>query len=385
MSDDSPIQEPPAPTDDRTRIGVPRWLRWVGAVVAILGVGLMAYLNRDLVTGRELGETPGDLVVERELEAVLARADDLTPTYREGLAPFVATVGGELMPYEIMLASVLPGETVPVEIEASQTNAPAGVGPDPTAFRAAAGAGSLDRTGPGGWTWTAPDSAGVFPLRVEGPNGGLTVHAFVLVPYAEKTADALNGYRIGDYPTETYRGNPVYEQPRGFIEVTEDLLDVAVSPHFTLRQFICKQTDPTGGPFPKYLLLEPELLRKLEGLLSEVNAEGISASGFHVMSGYRTPFYNRSIGNTTTYSAHLYGIAADIFIDEDADRYMDDLNGDGTVNVADARLLYDEVEGAEHEAWYEGLEGGLGLYGPAPHRGPFIHVDVRGEPVRWGL
>ena len=27
--------------------------------------------------------------------------------------------------------------------------------------------------------------------------------------------------------------------------------------------------------------------------------------------------------------------------------------------------------------------GGLGIYGPAPHRGPFVHVDTRGEPVRW--
>ena len=29
------------------------------------------------------------------------------------------------------------------------------------------------------------------------------------------------------------------------------------------------------------------------------------------------------------------------------------------------------------------LVGGLGIYGPAPHRGPFIHVDVRGEAARW--
>jgi hypothetical protein len=384
MSDDGPIQAPPASADDDTHVGLPRWVRWVTAVVVLVGIGAMAYLGRGLLTGRELAETPGDPVGEGALEAVLARADAFTPNYEEGLAPFVATVGGELMPYHIMATSVLPGETVPVAIEASQRETPAGVGPDPTAFRAAAGAGMLDRTGPGAWTWTAPDSTGVVPIRIEGPNGGLTVHAFVLVPYAEKTGDALNGYRIGDYPTEPYRGNPVYEQPRGFIEVTEDVLDVAVSPHFTLRQFLCKQASPENGPFPQYLLLDPRLLRKLEGLLSELNAEGIPATGFHVMSGYRTPFYNRSIGNTTTYSAHLYGIAADIFVDRDADQYMDDLNGDGTVDVEDALILYNEVEGADHEAWYEGLEGGLGLYGPAPHRGPFIHVDVRGETVRWG-
>ncbi len=366
---------------DTTHVGLPRWLRRLGAALALAGVGLAIWLGRDVLTGRELGETPGDLVVERRVEAILEQAAGETPRFEEGLAPFALTVGGELLPYRVMMTAVLPGETVAVEAVAPDLGT-AG----PGQFRAAAGAGALDEVGPDRWSWTAPDSAGVYPLRVEGPGGGVTVHAFVLVPYERMQGESLNGYRIGSYPTEPYRGNPVYNQPRGFIEVTPNLLGVPVSPHFTLGQFVCKQ--PSG--YPKYLLMEPRLLRKLEGLLSEVNASGLAAdgapvTGFHVMSGYRTPVYNRSIGNTTTYSAHLYGISADLFVDRDADTYMDDLDGDGRVDVADARLLYDTVEGADHEAWYDGLEGGLGLYGPAPHRGPFIHVDVRGEPVRWGI
>lgn len=364
---------------DTTRVGLPRWVRWVVAVVALVGIGVMAYLTRDLLTGRLLSDRRGELAEAAAVEAVLETAAAETPVFDEGLAPFGLTVGGDLLPYRVMVTSVLPGEQTALEVELPEQ----GVVP-PGVYRAAAGAGTLDEIAAGRWAWTAPDSAGVYPLRVEGPAGGVTVHAFVLVPYERVDDGVLGGYRIGSYPTEPYRGNPVYNQPRGFVEVTPDMRDVLVSPHFTLGQFVCKQ-EPTGEPYPKYLLLEPELLRKLEGLLAEVNADGVPASSFHVMSGYRTPFYNRSIGNTTTYSAHLYGIAADIFVDRDADVYMDDLNGDGTVNVEDARLLYDTVEGAEHEAWYEGLEGGLGLYGPAPHRGPFIHVDVRGEPVRWGI
>jgi hypothetical protein len=364
---------------DTTRVGLPRWVRWTAAVVAILGIGAMAYLTRDLVTGRLLSDTRADLDEEVAVEAVLETAAAETPVFEEGLAPFALTVGGDLLPYRVMLTSVLPGEQATIEVEPSEQ----GVTP-PGVYRAAVGAGTLDEIAAGRWAWTAPDSAGVVPLRVEGPEGGVTVHAFVLVPYEQMDDGVLNGYRISPYPTEPYQGNPVYNQPEGFIEVTPEVRDVLVSPHFTLGQFVCKQAT-TGDPYPKYLLLEPELLRKLEGLLAEVNADGVPASSFHVMSGYRTPFYNRSIGNTTTYSAHLYGIAADIFVDQDADVYMDDLNGDGAVNVEDARLLYETVEGADHEAWYEGLEGGLGLYGPAPHRGPFIHVDVRGEPVRWGI
>ena len=47
------------------------------------------------------------------------------------------------------------------------------------------------------------------------------------------------------------------------------------------------------------------------------------------MSGYRTPFYNRSIGNQTRFSRHVYGDAADIYADDDGDGKMDDLDGDG--------------------------------------------------------
>ena len=48
-------------------------------------------------------------------------------------------------------------------------------------------------------------------------------------------------------------------------------------------------------------------------------AAGIDASTFRILSGYRTPFYNRSIGNETHYSRHVYGDAADIYVDEDGD------------------------------------------------------------------
>ena len=82
-------------------------------------------------------------------------------------------------------------------------------------------------------------------------------------------------------------------------------------------------------------------------------------------------------------SRHLYGDAADIYVDDDGDGQMDDLNEDGAVDVQDARLLAEIVEAQRDEPWYAPFVGGLGVYGPAPHRGPFIHVDTRGEPVRW--
>ena len=101
---------------------------------------------------------------------------------------------------------------------------------------------------------------------------------------------------------------------------------------------------------------------------------------FDVHSGFRTPAHNSGVWGAVTDSRHEYGDAADVFIDRDGDDRMDDLDGNGTVDTADARVLYDL---AEKLAGKEIPAGGLGLYGPKPHRGPFLHLDTRGYAARW--
>ena len=130
-------------------------------------------------------------------------------------------------------------------------------------------------------------------------------------------------------------------------------------------------------------MLDGDLLLKLERLLRAVNEAGVRAPTFAVLSGFRTPAYNKAIGNTTSYSRHLYGDAADVFVDADGDGRMDDLDGDGAVTRADAEWLAGVVEGLADQPWYAPLVGGLGIYGATPGHGPFVHVDTRGEPVRW--
>lgn len=56
---------------------------------------------------------------------------------------------------------------------------------------------------------------------------------------------------------------------------------------------------------------------------------------------------------------------------------MDDLNGDGPVDVRDATVLYDIVEGMGGDDQIAQLRGGLGPYPTTPSHGPFIHVDTR--------
>jgi len=166
--------------------------------------------------------------------------------------------------------------------------------------------------------------------------------------------------------------------PRGFAEVHARDEDILVSPHFTVGQFLCKQPGE-----PRYLALSVPLIVKLEAVLARVVEAGYDVRTLHIMSGYRTPWYNRSIGNTTTLSRHLWGDAADIFVDGDGDGYMDDLNGDGRRDVQDARLLFDLVEQVEGSGRPYILTGGLSAYRKNQIRGPFLHVDARGRRARW--
>ena len=101
------------------------------------------------------------------------------------------------------------------------------------------------------------------------------------------------------------------------------------------------------------------------------------------MSGYRTPSYNAAIGNGR-YSRHVYGGAADIYIDVDGDGIMDDLNADGVLDRRDAGALYDLVDRLLQDPAHTHLHGGLGEYGSNSAHGPFVHVDERGWNARWG-
>ncbi len=289
-------------------------------------------------------------------------------------ASFEVRFGDAVSPYRVMAMFALPGERV--ALSAGDTTAA-----ESTTYAVTAAAGSLAPAGAARWTWTAPRQAGVDSIVVRDARTGdaMTLHVFVLVPYAAMKRGAIHGYRIGAYPRPRGGHEAEYQRPRGFVQVTPGLLDVAVSPHFTLGQFVCKE----AAGYPRYLVLREPLLVKLEQLLAAVNARGIAAHTFAIMSAYRTPVYNAAIGNVTVWSRHEYGDAADIFVDEDGDGVMDDLNHDGRHTIADAQVLGAIVHELEGQPRLAGLVGGLGTYEATPAHGPFTHVDVRGFDVQW--
>jgi len=308
-----------------------------------------------------------------------SRSRDEGAAFDPGLAPdsMVLEIDGFRIPYEIFAIYVTPGHSAEVTL----------AGPEPEDSSAAdaelyAEAGRVTSTGPQSWTWEAPADPGVYRLDVARQRSGeaIRLNAFVLTPYSDMGSDGdLGGYRIGAYPEDPLRGLAQYLPPPGFIQVTPENRELLLSPHFTLGQFLCKQ----AGDWPKYVTLREEMLGKLETILAAVNDGGVRADTFHVMSGYRTPFYNHAIGNVR-YSRHQWGDASDIFVDVDPrDGVMDDINGDGKVSLADAKYLAKLVEGLAGTRGWKPYVGGLGIYGTTATHGPFIHVDTRGFRARW--
>lgn len=259
----------------------------------------------------------------------------------------------------------------------------------PIVSGAPSGAKSVLVGGSGGQVssdFVAPATPGIYKLAVQLDQATRQLDDFslvTLVPFSEKKNGKIGLYYLGNWPFE--RGGtpktPAYDNPNGFIEVTPENADTFVSQHFRLRDFLTKDQP---NVWPKYLLLNPKLLDKVELTIQELEAMGHPVKHLAIMSGFRTPNYNVHGGNTqgrANLSRHMYGDASDVFVDNDKNGVMDDLNGDGRVDTRDAEVIQQAVERVE--AKNPSLIGGVGVYSASGGHGPFTHIDVRGYRARW--
>lgn len=232
---------------------------------------------------------------------------------------------------------------------------------------------------PGYWSFAAPALPGLYRLQLTHKKTGARTVLNLFVGYSlDAGQESLNGYAIGPLPPSHSKLPAFYSEPQLYFEVTADNVDTRLSDHFTLRQFLCKQ----AADYPKYVVIKESLLVLLEGLVQEVQQAGYPIDTFGVISGYRTPYYNKSIGNVAN-SRHVYGDAMDFFVDLDGDGAMDDLNGDGENNRADVDALFRIVDNYKQQPQNALLVGGVGRYYKASHHGGFVHVDARGFRARW--
>ena len=234
--------------------------------------------------------------------------------------------------------------------------------------------------------------AGIWKVAASIGNAIRPIADFNLIsirPRSDKQNGRVGLYYLGSWPGETGGGVKApakapaerYRPPSGFIEVTQENADTKISEHFKLRDFL---THDQPNVWPKYVVIELRNVDKLELVLTDLQQHGINVDGVRVLSGFRTPQYNRGGGDPSGragLSRHMYGDAADIFIDNDHNGAMDDLNHDGRIDINDSRVILaavDRVEAAHPE-----LIGGAGVYPAESGHGPFIHIDSRGYHARW--
>jgi hypothetical protein len=277
---------------------------------------------------------------------------------------------------DAMLTALTPlrGSSGKLRVAVQQPGAPVVTDTLPAGAEVRVAAGRAD-TG----STTAPARAGIWQLALKvgsalKPVTDLSV--ITMRPFSEKQRGRIGLYYIGSWPGEKRRNiKPNYANPSGFIEVTPQNENTFVSEHFRLHDFL---THDQVGVWPKYLVLELKLVDKLELVLSDLVSRGYDVSGVTVMSGFRTPQYNTGGGDPrgrAALSRHMYGDAADIFIDDDHNGVMDDLNHDRRVNIRDAQIILAAVDRVERE--HPELVGGAGVYVASGGHGPFSHIDTR--------
>ena len=214
----------------------------------------------------------------------------------------------------------------------------------------------------------------------------------------ERTQVKVNGKSIGSYLDPD--GSPVkrvrehasrYQVPRYFATLTPEIMNLRFGEDFELGQLIAFKdyrdkdgkkvytTERHTDVFPP----RADLIEKLIKLRDRLRQKGVPVTKFWITSGFRTPDYNREIGGAT-FSRHCYGDAVDLVIDEDNDKKMDDLNGDGRVDRKDGIIIGNAARELEQEGVV--VAGGIGVYewdGEDSVRS-HVHIDCRGYVSRWG-
>lgn len=175
------------------------------------------------------------------------------------------------------------------------------------------------------------DSAKYVEVQSKIKKGTTTPSAPSTIVMPQSSVSMGEGVRVGvDFPLQKYADR--YKLSIQYSKAKDG--DKNVSPNIKVKDFACKDGSDV-------ILINPHLIELLEKIRAHFNSNLI------IISGYRTPPYNRKIGGAGI-SQHMFGNAADIRID-----------------------------GVKPVQIYEWLKtfhnGGIGLYTAKR----FTHVDVR--------
>lgn len=371
-----------ATAERRSPAGISRRAeRWLDGGFAFVLVALtvgwswaIADARRQALGGaHDAGVTP----VTARIAAALTRRDAPTASYvaERAIAAFIPDRGasGKLRVVIHEPGTAFDGDGLPAGARVTFAPGASEVPVDP----------AMADTWPAADSGRAPDAPGVWSVLLAAGQAIRPVADFSFIttrPLAARRRGRIGRYYVGTWPTE-HAPRRGYRTPRGLVEVTPRNQDTPLSEHFLLRDFLTKGQ---RGVWPKYVAVDTRLIDKLELVLIDLERQGVASDGITVMSGFRTPQYNVAGGDPrgrASYSRHMYGDAADVFIDNDDDGRMDDLDHNGRIDVRDAGVIAAAADRVERR--HPTLAGGVGVYAGTSGHGPFVHIDTRGHRARW--
>lgn len=297
----------------------------------------------------------------------------LAPSEPSTSAPTNLRINGE--PLSSSLTSLIDTDAKPLEIELKGT-----IPEDPLRITLAnpKDGGYLIRSSDTSWTYwpgfSRPSSASSFAERTrlidicQGER-----HTRVQILPTEFTPELSERYPPSWESPLPHR----YETPSDFIQVNSAAeAAFQISPHFTLGQFLPKQSGKRT--WPQRVLIRMPLLEKLERVMTVLAKNDKGADTLTILSGYRLPNRNGRVGGAR-YSRHMYGDAADFIVDSNGDGKMDDLNRDGKVNRGDLNWLLRRLKQGSTPI----TAGGTGSYESHGKAKAFLHLDARGRAFYW--
>jgi hypothetical protein len=247
-------------------------------------------------------------------------------------------------------------------------------------------------------TFAAPERPGSYYIRLAlavGDAAPASREICVVVPFkagARRNADGFDLYaddqEIGRYRhvsrsgNRKVRANPdSYQPPAWWFRITPGNAGFSVVPGLTAGELVTPSED-TGRPHTDLVPVCYSMWRTIYALRSALEAAGIPATAMKVISAFRGPRYNRSIGSSS-FGRHIYGDAFDFYIDLEGDAKASDLNRDGKRDRRDAYAVVAILE----DLMADGVipMGGIGVYNTigGDHE-VTMHVDNRGHRATWG-
>ncbi len=245
-------------------------------------------------------------------------------------------------------------------------------------------------------TLTAPDAPGSYYISLALDAGGLRreTEICVLVPYKASGKKAGRGidlhvdnHNVGNYRLPANSGNvkvrenpDSYQPPVWWLRITPMNRNFELVPGFAAGDLVIPSED-TGLPHSDLAPVCYPMWKAVHTLRTALAARGIPAHSLRIISCFRAPPYNRSVGSNA-YGRHIYGDAFDFYITPDGGEKAADLNRDGKLDRLDAFIVVGIIEDLQDDGKIP--MGGIGIYHTvAGDHEVTMHLDMRGHRATW--